>query len=627
MTGEPAIPEQRPRWIVRLMAGLNRWSRPTPDGRFLEPLIAARELQAWADDDGRWPARPRDWHSLLDDVIASWSRLGPELRTAVDIDAHLDALADIRAQTRIAEDPHRPLLQTSARALERSLVAPDALTAAANDVVAAAQASRVPNALDNETRWRLALLATVGELHGHDWAIVADRIRRAFEWTRGRPLDDTLQQIDRALSTRPGHGHSIVWLAIDHAYVSRFSPHPVVQLFDGDWLLAVLREWDGPRDGVPPELAADPARLPQACGRYDDDDEIDERLPVVFARIDLGVGPTAGARERAHDILELLLSRASVRQRGTNWRIHGVCLHFVDGDLIFESTGPVGDPDIYQRLRRSDVVQDPTGSTINDEAARLADHLHAISPELHAALQLNKWLSDARRTAPPARLVLAGRILEQAANWAGQPVPAVIADYLAPAWCWRRIAADLSRAGWTAVLRLRGADGTTSSQHDRETFLEVSRTLLDDRDAIGRRAHPWRTLERLGWLVAQHPADSEVGALLRTQEERLVDGPTTARSIAQLRDELAIWNARGIRTRNAIVHGGPLLPAIADNVVGTQDALAHLALDWVIGSLAGGESVAAGFVRRRTRYVTAIERLAAGGLPTVELPQPVAADD
>jgi hypothetical protein len=100
---------------------------------------------------------------------------------------------------------------------------------------------------------------------------------------------------------------------------------------------------------VPPELSADPELLPTAWPRIDDQ-RIEKRLPVVFARSDLGHGPTAGARDRARDTLELLLARASVVQGGTSWRISGNVVHFVDGKAVFESSGPVGDPDVYTRL-------------------------------------------------------------------------------------------------------------------------------------------------------------------------------------------------------------------------------------------------------------------------------------
>jgi hypothetical protein len=611
----------RPRWLIRLAASLSRWRRPAAHLRDLEPAVAAQELLAWSQDDGRWNSRvARDWRSLLDDVDGSWSRLGPRLTHAANVGDQLAALREVRAARTICAADHRSTIGGAARALEMAFDAPAALAAAVDDLFAAAERSAQPDSLDGETQWRLALLASVGERQGHDWAVIADRVQRALEFTRGRPVAHSLTAVHRALRAPAGRGHSIVWLAVNHAWVEHQSSDPAVRLFDGDWLLAVLRNWSGPREGVPPELAADPSRLVDACPRIDEDAAPGERLPVAFARIDLGEGPTAGARDRACDTLALLIARASARQGGTHWKVSGLCLHFVDGEAIFETEGPIGDPDIYDRLMRADILQDPTGTTIEDEAQRLRGHLPVNDGRLHAALQLSEWLTQARGSSPAARLVLSGRIIEQAANWADVSVPNLVQNHLALAWAWNRIADDLSRAGADAVRRLPGADGTSSSGEDRRVFLDAKCELLDTRQVGGRsRARPWKVLGRMEWLVEQHPADTEVGDYLRELHQRLADGPATAAWIDALCGELKIRNARAVRTRNVIVHGGPLITAIADTVVGIQDALSSQALEWVINALAGERAVPKAFAEHRTRHVHALERLRGNGDPTVEL--------
>lgn len=620
-TEPPPAASATPRWLIRLTASLSRWQRPAVHPRSLEPAVAARELLVWSQDEGRWsPQTTRDWPSLLDDVDASWSRLGPRLAQAVGIEDQLIGLREVRAAGKIQAADHRSTIGSAARALETAFDARNALTAAVDDLFAAAERSRHPGSLDEETRWRLALLASVGERHGHDWAVIADRVRRALELTTGRPAPESVSTVHRALGTPAAHGHSVVWLAIDHAWSWGPSPNPAVQLINGDWLLAVLCEWRGPRDGVPAELAADPQLLRDASPRFDEDAAPDEQLPVTFARIDLGNGPTVGARDRARDTLELLIARASARQAGTNWRISGVCLHFVDGEVIFKSTGPIGDPDIYERLSRVDIIQDPTGGTIHEETQRLRLHLPVRDGRLHAALQLSDWLTQARRSSPPARLVLSGRIIEQAAGWAGISVPTFVNDHLALAWAWNRIAGDLSRAGAAAVLRLPGANGISSSDEHRNTFLDVNRELIDGRSAGGRpRARPWKALDRLGWLIEQHPANTEIGDYLRELQQRLIDGPAAAAWIDELCDELSVRNARAMRTRNVIVHGGPLVAAVAETVVGVRDALGSQALEWVIDGLAAERALSEVFAEHRTRHVSALDRLRGGGDPTVEL--------
>jgi hypothetical protein len=71
-----------------------------PNPRDLDPAITAQELLAWCHDDGRWnPRATKDWCSLLDDVDAAWSRLGPRLTDACDVDAQLAVLRGVRARS------------------------------------------------------------------------------------------------------------------------------------------------------------------------------------------------------------------------------------------------------------------------------------------------------------------------------------------------------------------------------------------------------------------------------------------------------------------------------------------------------------------------------------------------
>ena len=302
-----------------------------------------------------------------------------------------------------------------------------------------------------------------------------------------------------------------------------------------------------------------------------------------------------------------------------------MCLHFVNGDLVFESVGPIGHPDIYDRPTRQVIVNDPTGATIHNEARQLGSHLPLSDGRLHEALQLSHWLTQARNASPPARLVLSGRIIEQAANWAGMTVPAFVSEHLSWAWAWTRIAGSLSRAGAAAVLRLPGADGTTSSNEDRETFLQVSRQILDDRTAaLSARARPWEVLKRLDWLVEHHAAATELGDYLRELQQHLAAGADAAAWLDDLRAELEMRNRRAVRTRNLIVHGGPLVSAVADNVVGTQDTLASEALEWVVEGLGAERALDEVFAERRSRYTSAVDRLRTGSDPVIELPAGVA---
>ena len=589
--------------MARLVAALNRGARPTSSDP-LEPSLVTRELLAWAEDAGRWdPRAHRDLCSLIDDVQRSWSRLGPRLGTVANLEAALDDLGELREITRDAGARQRTAVRV-ADALEAALSAPEAIRAALEDMFEAARSSRQPGSLDEESRWRLVLLAGVTEARGHDWAVIADRLRHSLGHSRSRTLNESLEASCRALEVPPAHGHSIVWIAIDHAHAWGQPPTGVVQLFDGDWLLGVLRQWDGRREGVPPELAAYPQRLPDACSRVDTDAHPNEQIPIAFARVDLGDGPVAGARQRARDTLELLLARASTLQRKSTWKIAEPVLHFLDGDIIFESAGPIGDPDVFTRLGRREVIHDPTVENIAAAAKRLEEHLPVRDGKLHDALQLGQWIDTARDAPPTARIVLSGRVLEQAANWANLSIPTLITEHLSWIWAQNQLGRELANAGFHAIMRLHPPG---KAPPDGE-YRIVRSEIIDEAGGRMRVRIP-AVLERLDWLTAQHAPDTDVGDYLRELQHRTSTGKLVVDWLEQTRSELLDLNRRAVRTRNALVHGGPLIPPVVDSVVEVQDALGAQALEWVIDALASNRGIPEAFQERYDTHHHAIQDL------------------
>jgi hypothetical protein len=68
------------------------------------------------------------------------------------------------------------------------------------------------------------------------------------------------------------------------------------------------------------------------------------------------------------------------------------------------------------------------------------------------------------------------------------------------------------------------------------------------------------------------------------------------------------------------VHGGPLITAVAESVVGV-DSLGSQALEWVIEALAAERALPEVFADHGRRYADAVSRLREGGDPQVELSQ------
>jgi hypothetical protein len=214
--------------------------------------------------------------------------------------------------------------------------------------------------------------------------------------------------------------------------------------------------------------------------------------------------------------------------------------------------------------------------------------------------------------------VLSGRIIEQAANWADLGVPQLIENCLSWAWARNKIAGDLANAGWHGVMRLPGGNGQSSSAEERELFLEARREIINEAGSQ-MRLRTFAVLSRLDWLVEQHAADTETGDYLRELQQRVANGPAVADWVDELRNELKVRNARAVRTRNALVHGGPLITAVAESVVDVLDSLSSQSLEWVIEGLAAERALPEVFADHGRRYADAIGRLREGGDPQVEL--------
>lgn len=74
-----------------------------------------------------------------------------------------------------------------------------------------------------------------------------------------------------------------------------------------------------------------------------------------------------------------------------------------------------------------------------------------------------------------------------------------------------------------------------------------------------------------------------------------------------------------MRTRNALVHGGPLITAVAESVVGVLDSLGSQALERVVEGLAAERALPELFGEHGGRYADTVGRLREGGDTQVEV--------
>jgi hypothetical protein len=257
--------------VERIRRDLSRWRRTAPVRVELSPLVALAELAAWLGDAGRCTRAPRhDWESLLVDVMRAWEAVGVATQAAMP--QTQSALQQLRAaQTGTQSTSHgidaatASLIWTSVHLLRGEVARQGVVSAAITDVLGAANSDQnvEPLRANDDLRWQLSILHDFAEEHGHDWELVAGRIHGALGGEHTGP-GLPAQDVAKVLEAAPERGHSVVWVAIDHAYAWGLTGlEPSVQFFDPDWLLAVLK--DAPREqlvgrGVPAELTGDPQR-------------------------------------------------------------------------------------------------------------------------------------------------------------------------------------------------------------------------------------------------------------------------------------------------------------------------------------------------------------------------------
>jgi len=508
--------------------------------------------------------------------------------------------------------------------LREEMTSPGVRGAALDDAVETAKRwpqAVEPDAAVDDVEWQLAFLAAVGDLQGHDWAIIGGRLSDALNLKRADDAEGRLALARRALETSPATGHSVVWMAFNHAWASTLHElEPSLRLFDADWLLGNLEHWEesGHRhEAIPTEIAEHRREALSALHR------VNPEMPVVLARVDLGEGLTAGARERARDTLRLLRDHASFEQGGSYWRLSDACLHFVDGRLVYTALGVIGDPDVHHRLTRYEVIHnDPTLATLRHHAELLRPKLPLRDAAAREALEMTSWLSEARLNPSPARLVLAQRIVEQVAKWAQRPWRQLIETDLLWPWVWSRIERRLADVGRAAVLRMPGHDGTAAGPDDRERFLELSGEILTRCSGPWPEAKPYAVLDRLGDIAEAHRSGGDILFQLEELQRRLSCGSTT---LAWMDDLAAVFRssqARARRTRNVVVHGGPLIEPVVHSIVGFQDALASQALRWALDARLADQEVGAFIDHRTSGYERARARLAEGAVVSEALRGP-----
>ena len=270
------------------------------------------------------------------------------------------------------------------------------------------------------------------------------------------------------------------------------------------------------------------------------------------------------------------------------------CLVLADGATYHGSVPGAlkGNP---QKLDEVELVGDRTLSILRSEADALGSKLPATDPQLQAAGKLLGWLRHAASAPAPARLVLTDRVIEQVSGWAGiSDRSRFTREHLQPAWAYNRIREEIVSATVQAITAIRfSPDGD-------QKYLDV----LNNGDLAykpGESIDLAGVLRQIDWLLALLPAGHPPEARLRAVRDKTVAGQATAAWWDKLAGDFMRIERRANRTRNALVHGGPIASRTVDAVVNFREAIARDAMAGAIYALMRDVNPVDHFIGRRDR--------------------------
>jgi hypothetical protein len=593
-------------------------SRRTPLDE-LDLRGAVDELLAWVGDDREQGSLyAGHWASLIGDVLWASEQCGPALSAVMAADAAVLAeLQELRGILRsnrgVPDRALRRRIGHGANALTERLEKGETRLAAFRDIVSTSD----PDVATEYARLFVALCGWAGRdehwfpsrlrslLADDSYAVAAERkdsLPKQPPGTAGTSPDERIAMAEAMVCRQPQRGEVIVWLRFSHAKLGwppllELGPH--VRLFDDHWLRSVLSGEASQIEEHAPEAADEYSDVRSLVGEESEVTDDDKRS--VFIRVVVADATGPQGREIARQTADAISGLASLY--GTSPRLWELDRSYVvltqdgSGGGSYGAPVPVG-LDVDDQVELSN---DHTGRTLADLAELAGPHLPVRDSAVAEAARLLSWLRAARAAPAAPRLMLCARVVEQVTGWAGfGDDRAFTAQILRSAWATGRIRNAVANAAFAASHELgrrrstlvgsfsepgAGWGGTVNLKAFLEHFDQVHTSLKDEGDVP--------------------PAVRRVAPYVRT--------PVT--SARWLREHLTAFDrleGRRRRTRNSLVHGGPLAARTVDVTVGFADSIAHLALgDCIEGRLAG-EDLVDHFLARRVRRDSVLRRLDGG---------------
>lgn len=567
----------------------------------LELRDAIDELRRWLGDDRQWnESRSRHWRSLLNDLLESVGDLGPRTRTQLGQQAleseikecrrrfDNDATVDVALRTRLAR---------FVEAVSAGAVMADVLIAAFDDLV---QTASEPEASQRSARH----LLTLAHWAGHDSELLVQRIGHELTFARPgqpqeqvdrRPLAPRLDAIRDILRRAPDRAHFVIWLRFQLAKVEapRSGGRPVIEigdrirLYQGDWLRGCLTHPAPLGLDLPPEVTLGDDGLKSFCGlpydvesgRFSAAPADPRESPVAYLRADVGDELASRAVEVARTNAEALAAIGVLYGSSPDiWKLDDSYVAFIPNGLGGSTATPpsVEEPTFEQRRA---VHEDRTSRELREMAPRLAPHLPVRDAQLERATTMLGWLRSAAQSPEALQVVLYDRVIEAVAGWAGfSSHTAFVSEQLIPWWAYSRMRGQIIDAAYRLYwdhLQRAFPDGDPWSQRQEE---------IRAHPPLGLRLGPKPILSLKGvvsevqWLLQRVPPGTPVHRGLSEIDGRTRTGRATSSWWTELCRQASKVEARRVRTRNALMHGGALAPATVGSIVQFAGSLAREAL-------------------------------------------------
>jgi hypothetical protein len=558
--------EPQPHWLESLDLML---SSSAGRDNALSPLELLDDIDGWLSavrSSRQWTLNRR---SLADDLETTCKLVGARLRKTI---GRLLPVARKSFRDLVALDTPTREQQLSVRELfskfRGTLSSDTALLAAWSDLLDELQN---PAGTLRRAEQLTVVLGSCLELRGADSKSIFSTLRRSFGASPTGPNRSSVDPADpdrlepvaslsaaaaATLLSVPAAMHCVVWLQYEFAELREALVEAGdVTFFSAPWALEAAR-----RDGAPDFAHRDELRtvLDEIEG-LGGGEEFGQTRSLVIARVDLGIRMTRDAITAGDEIVQLLISVATMDSGGIRWRRTGTALLAVDGQgfgLEMRATSHEPTPTPYGMEITAEELSTravEVGVTMSHRPLP-AEIIEAIRQVSEAGLERSYESAFGYSKNLHARTSVAQRnhAFEHVAAWGGYG-ERELEEEITVSW---------ASSSWQHEM------GATIDWIIRRTWDSPSVQALD---AILRRGGHGRPLL---FSIAYEHAEELIDLLpARIQRQRLSwlmkgigDAPHYLRIERAYGKEHEIGLARLRRVRNALVHGNPITPAIVQSV-------------------------------------------------------------